>query len=128
MSNELLNKRIEVLNQIDELLHLCNCTSDADKSKCSNCEKVKALGDKLATLVRPRVKTTFHDYGDKNCTGVKKRRVLKMSMDEYLTFLDKGLTTLQIAEIKGFDKSTVDDWKRKNRDELISLGKMRDVK
>ncbi|MEA0564070.1 hypothetical protein [Lysinibacillus irui] len=103
MNVEMLNKRREVLKEINVLLLKCNCQVATEFQSCPNCKQIAKLGQKLLRLVNKR----------KDSKPVDGRK-FNMTKSEYLAMKDEGITDKEIAKMCNVIPCTVSKWKMAN--------------
>ncbi|TKI52899.1 hypothetical protein FC756_26710 [Lysinibacillus mangiferihumi] len=115
MDADLLNKRKEVLREIDKLLVLCKCNNNnSKKTTCVHCKGIEKLG---ASLLKLLIRYKKND-------GVKKAEKLKtkvLDFDSFLQYKKSGMTDISIGEIFGMTKAGIDKWKRENNIKSIDI-------
>ncbi|WP_445479152.1 hypothetical protein ACULLL_01610 [Lysinibacillus irui] len=103
MNVEMLEKRREVLKEINVLMTKCKCERADQIQNCPNCKRIANLGQKLLRLVNKRKDSKPVD-----------RRKFKMTKSEYLSMKDKGFTDKEIAKMCNVIPCTISKWKMAN--------------
>ncbi len=117
MDADLLNKRKEVLREIDKLLVLCKCNSNnSKKTTCVHCKKIEQHGKKLNRLLGKRNNKVLEEYylfqsDDEQLTFENKAN---LTVKEYLYYKSKNMLDRDIAKKIGVSPVTLSNWKTKN--------------
>lgn len=110
MNAEMLEKRREILKQIDALLPKCNCETALESIKCPNCVEIAIHGQKLLSLVNKR-NTSILD--NENYSPVKSSK-LPLTKEKYIALKTANKTDEQIAMICNVAPGTIKNWKKLN--------------
>ncbi|QDP99397.1 hypothetical protein FOH38_01865 [Lysinibacillus fusiformis] len=110
MNAEMLEKRIEILQKIDNLQSKCHCQTAHESESCSNCKKIAKYGQKLLCLVNKR-NIKILDLDD---IQVVKRTKLSLTKEKYLAFKRVNKTDREIAQICNVSPGTIKNWKIAN--------------
>ena len=128
--NELLEKRLEILEQVNRISSFCLCDNTNTKQSCEHCEKMKSLGDQLLKLIKPR-KIIKADGSVTEGVMIERRKRSKpkeFTIEEYLLARIKGLTDTQFASTVSMGSRTFVRWKSNNLKEINRLKKKLKVK
>lgn len=111
MNVEMLEKRREILKQIDALLPKCDCISAMESESCSNCEEIAKFGERLLGLINKRIVT----LEPKKKQKIKKGRTkLTITVFQYKEYKLQNITDKEIAKIHDVCLSTLNKWKQRN--------------
>ncbi|GAB0170529.1 helix-turn-helix domain-containing protein [Lysinibacillus sp. CTST325] len=109
MNANMLDKRVEILKQIDALLPKCNCMSASEFNNCSNCKEIAVHGQKLLKLVNKRQSNKIIDLDD--LVLVKSSKV-ELTKQQYLKLKRESKTDKEIAAICNVSPGTIQNWKK----------------
>lgn len=110
MNAEMLEKRIQILQQIENHLPKCDCISALESESCSNCKKIAKLGQRLLGLINKRVV-----IGTKKKQKIKKGSTkLIITVFQYKEYKLQNITDKEIAKIHDVCLSTLNKWKQRN--------------
>lgn len=116
MDADLLNKRKEVLREIDKLLVLCKCNNNnSKKTTCVHCKKVEQHGKKLNRLLGKRNNKLLEEhYLSELDDEMSYKNKVQMTIEEYLNYKSKNMLDRDIAKKLGVSPVTLSTWKTKN--------------
>lgn len=123
--NELLEKRLEILNQVNRISPFCLCDNTNTKQSCEHCEKMKSLGDQLLKLIKPR-KIIKSDGTVTEGVMIERRKRSKpkeFTIEEYVQARIKGFTDTQFASTVSMGSRTFVRWKSNNLKEINRVKK-----
>ncbi|MDM5231461.1 hypothetical protein [Lysinibacillus pakistanensis] len=109
MNAEMLEKRREILKQIDALLPKCDCVTAVESESCSNCKKIAKYGQKLLRLINKRTKLN----SSIDIARVKSSE-LPLTKAKYLGLKKEGKIDEKIAEMLNVSSGALQNWKRSN--------------
>ncbi|MEB2279695.1 hypothetical protein LAV73_06730 [Lysinibacillus xylanilyticus] len=118
MNTKMLEKRIEILQKIDELLLKCDCVASFESESCSNCKEITDYGRKLLRLVNKRKAKM------ENSKTLKKSKVT-LTKEEYLALKNVNKTDKEIAKLCNVSLRTIKNWKRANNIVVERVNKKR---
>lgn len=123
--NELLEKRLDILKQVDKILPLCLCNNANTKHSCEHCEKLSVLGEQLLGLTKPRKVIKADGSVEK---GIVKDRICRykpkeFTMQEYINAKVNGITDTQFATSVSMSTSSFYRWKTSNLKEINRMKK-----